>query len=155
MIDVIPPPAWTANRRFSTLQERQHNRSISTCLLTQFWLVPVQLAFIGDRHKHASLLANWQQRGRLLLPPYSLRRLERSAMAIYRLLQHSAFTPEDIVPIGEAYEDCLRILKLADRSDPLTEIIAKAIIQIAQTGVRDPVQIRELALKQLGTPPAE
>jgi len=75
-------------------------------------------------------------------------------MAIYRLLQHSAFLPEDIEPIVAAYEDCLRILKLTNRSDPLTEIIAKAIIQIAQTGVRDPVQIRELALKQLGTPPA-
>jgi hypothetical protein len=76
-------------------------------------------------------------------------------MAIYRLLQHSAFTPEDITAIGAAYEDCLRILKLTNRSDPLTEIIAKAIIAIAQTGLRDPVQIRELALKQIGAPPAK
>ncbi len=76
-------------------------------------------------------------------------------MAIYRLLQHSAFTPEDIAPIGAAYEDCLRVLKLTNRSDPLTEIIAKAIIAIAQTGVRDPVQIRDLALKQIGAPPAK
>jgi hypothetical protein len=76
-------------------------------------------------------------------------------MAIYRLLQHSAFTPEDIVQIGAAYEDCLRILKLTNRSDPLTEIIARAIIEIAQTGVRDPVQIRELALKRIGTPPGQ
>jgi hypothetical protein len=76
-------------------------------------------------------------------------------MAIYRLLQHSAFTPEDIVPIGAAYEDCLRILKLTDRADPFTEIIAKAIFQIAQTGVRDPMQLRELALKQIGAPEAK
>ena len=76
-------------------------------------------------------------------------------MAIYRLLQHSAFTPEDIALIGAAYEDCLRILNLTNRSDPLTEIIGKAIIQIAQTGVRDPVQLRKLALEQIGTPPAE
>jgi len=76
-------------------------------------------------------------------------------MAIYRLLQHSAFTPEDIHLIAAAYEDCLRILKLTNRSDPLTEIIAKAIFEIAQTGVRDPVQLRELALEQIGAPPAE
>jgi hypothetical protein len=101
------------------------------------------------------LLADRQQRGRLSLPPYPIRRLERSAMAIYRLLQHSAFTPEDIVRIGAAYEDCLRILKLANRTDPLTEIIAKAVFEIAQTGVRDPIQIRELALKQIGAPPAQ
>jgi len=76
-------------------------------------------------------------------------------MVIYRLLQHSAFTPEDIHPIATAYEDCLRILKLTNRSDPLTEIIAKAIFEIAQTGVRDPMLIRELALKQIGSPPAK
>ncbi len=76
-------------------------------------------------------------------------------MAIYRLLQHSAFTPEDIAPISAAYEDCLRILKLADRSDPLTDIIAKAIFAIAHTGVRDPIQLRNRALEQIGTPPAE
>ncbi|HTC05657.1 MAG TPA: hypothetical protein VK749_19770 [Xanthobacteraceae bacterium] len=76
-------------------------------------------------------------------------------MAIYRLLQHSAFTPEAIAPIVAAYEDCLRILKLTNRTDPLTEIIAKAIFEIAQTGVRDPVQLRDLALKNIGTPPAE
>jgi hypothetical protein len=76
-------------------------------------------------------------------------------MAIYRLLQHSAFTPEDIAPIGAAYEDCLRILKLTNPSDPLSEIIAKAIIEIAQTGVRDPIQLRELALKQIGVSPTK
>jgi hypothetical protein len=76
-------------------------------------------------------------------------------MAIYRLLQHSAFTPEDITAIAAAYEDCLRILKLTNRSDPLIEIIAKAVFEIAQTGVRDPIQIRELALKRIGAPPAK
>jgi len=76
-------------------------------------------------------------------------------MAIYRLLQHSAFTPEDIALIATAYEDCLRSLKLTNRSDPLTEIIAKAIFEVAQTGVRDPIQLRKLALEKIGTPPAE
>jgi hypothetical protein len=37
-------------------------------------------------------------------------------VAIYRLLQHSAFTPEDIDQVAAAYEDCLRILKLTNRS---------------------------------------
>jgi hypothetical protein len=155
MADVIAPSYGLPIDDFQRCRDRQHNRFIDACLLTQFGAAPVQLAFICDRHKHAPLLANWQQRGRLSLPPYSLRRLERSAMAIYRLLQHSAFMPEDIVLIGAAYEDCLRILKLANRSDPFTEIIAKAVFEIAQTGVRDPIQIRELALKQIDTPPAK
>jgi hypothetical protein len=118
-------------------------------------VLPVQLAFIGEKHNHAALLADWRQRGRLSLPPYWIRRFERSPMAIYRLLQHSAFTPEHIGSIAAAYEDCLRILKLTNRSDHLTEIIAKTIFEIAQTGVRDPVQLRKLALEQIGASPAK
>ena len=74
-------------------------------------------------------------------------------MAIYRLLQQSAFTPEQISPMVAAYEDCLRILKLADRSDPITEMVAKAIIEIAQTGERDPLRMGQLALKTIGDAP--
>jgi hypothetical protein len=50
-------------------------------------------------------------------------------MAIYRLLQNSAFAPENIASLVAAYEDCLRTLKLSDRSDPITEIVAKKIIE--------------------------
>jgi len=49
-------------------------------------------------------------------------------MAIYRLLQNSAFAPEDIGRLVAAYEDCLRILNVANRSDPLDELLAKKII---------------------------
>jgi len=62
-------------------------------------------------------------------------------MAIYRLLQQTAFTPEQISPMAAAYEECLRILKLADRSDPITETVAKAIIEIAQTGERSAADV--------------
>ena len=42
-------------------------------------------------------------------------------------------------------------LCLKDRNDPLTEMIAKTIIEIAQTGVKEPAQIsKQLAIKQLG-----
>ena len=71
-------------------------------------------------------------------------------MAIYRLLQNSAFAPEDIVRLVAAFEDCLRILNVANRSDPLAELLAKKIIEIGQTGMRDPAQIGRLALKEIG-----
>ena len=71
-------------------------------------------------------------------------------MAIYRLLQQSAFTPEQIRPMVAPYEDCLRALKLADRSDPITEIVAKSIIGVAQTGESDPARICRLALENIG-----
>jgi hypothetical protein len=48
-----------------------------------------------------------------------------------------------------AYEDILRALNLTDRQDALTEIVAKKIIQAAETGERDPVRLRTTALYHL------
>jgi hypothetical protein len=71
-------------------------------------------------------------------------------MAIYRFLQNAAFAPEDIAPLVAAYEDCLRTLKLSDRSDPIAQVLAKKIIEIAQTGIRDSARLGRLALEELG-----
>ena len=73
-------------------------------------------------------------------------------MAIYRLLQNSAFGPEAIAHLAAAYEKALLALRLEDRPDPTTELIAKKIIEVAQTGARDPEQICKLALAELGVP---
>ena len=71
-------------------------------------------------------------------------------MAIYRLLQKSAFDPEDTKRMGEAYETALVQLELKDRDDPLTETVAKLIVDVAQTGVKDPEMICALALSRMG-----
>lgn len=71
-------------------------------------------------------------------------------MAIYRLLKNSTLGPEETSRIIAAYEQALDILCVKDRDDPLTEMIAKKIIKIAQTGVvHDPAQISALAIKEL------
>jgi hypothetical protein len=71
-------------------------------------------------------------------------------MAIYRLFQNSPLGPEEISRLSEAYERTLRTLSLVDRNDPITEMIAKKIIEIGQTGVKEPAQISQLAIKDLG-----
>ena len=71
-------------------------------------------------------------------------------MPIGRLLNGSAFSPDDITILRTAFEDALRELRLADRADPATEIIANKIIELAQQGERDPVRLRDGALKSLG-----
>jgi hypothetical protein len=71
-------------------------------------------------------------------------------MAIYRLLQNLPMGPEEISRLSTAYEQTLKALCLKDRNDPLTEMIAKKIIEIGQTGVQEPAQISELAIKDLG-----
>jgi hypothetical protein len=75
-------------------------------------------------------------------------------MAIYRLLQNAPLGPEEIERLVAAYEETLRALELRDRSDPITNMVARKIIELGQTGVRDPLQISALAIKALGvTPP--
>ena len=71
-------------------------------------------------------------------------------MAIYRLLKNATLEPEEISCIMQAYEQALRTLCVKDRDDPLTEMVAKTIIKIAQTGVHDAAQLSALAIEQLG-----
>jgi hypothetical protein len=70
-------------------------------------------------------------------------------MAIYRLLKNGVFGPDDVKVLTTAYEEALRALRLKDRSDPATEMIAKKIIELAQRGERDPVRLREYAIRGL------
>jgi hypothetical protein len=70
-------------------------------------------------------------------------------MAIYRLLKNGVFGPDEIKVLTTAYEEALRALGLKDRSDPATEMIARKIIELAQCGERDPVRLREHAIRSL------
>jgi hypothetical protein len=71
-------------------------------------------------------------------------------MAIYRLIASKSFGPDEIEPMIAAYESALVELRLTNRDDPVTEDIAKAIVNVTATGERDPVKIRERALNALG-----
>ena len=52
--------------------------------------------------------------------------------------------------MAATYEGALIDLHLIDRNDPLTELIAKAIVNVTATGERDPEKIKERALNALG-----
>jgi len=71
-------------------------------------------------------------------------------MTIRRLLQNSPVSPGEIVRLRIAYQKSLHALHLVDRNDPVSEIVAKKVIQVASTGVRDPAQICKIVIKQLG-----
>ena len=58
--------------------------------------------------------------------------------------------PDEIRCLTTAYEQTLTTLGLKDRNDPLTELVAKTIIKIAQTGVKEPAEICERAIRELG-----
>jgi hypothetical protein len=69
-------------------------------------------------------------------------------MAILRLLENSSLTPEENSRLIAAYERTLHTLDLVDRNDPITQIVAKKIIEISNRG-GDALEISKLAVKEL------
>lgn len=71
-------------------------------------------------------------------------------MSLSRLLMESQFTLEQQHVIELAFNATLRKLGLVDRNDPVCEMIARKVIEIADSGVTNAVAISEMALRQLG-----
>jgi hypothetical protein len=70
-------------------------------------------------------------------------------MAIYRIFRERVFEPEAVICMARAYEGALVALRLTDRQDPLTESVARKIIEIAETGERNHTRLRDRALEEL------
>jgi len=71
-------------------------------------------------------------------------------MSIHRLFQNAPFSPDEIAVLVAAYEASLKKLELVDRDDPITQMIAKKIIEFGQRGVRDPERLSDLAMSEMG-----
>jgi hypothetical protein len=71
-------------------------------------------------------------------------------MPIYRLLQNIPMGPEEISRVATAYEQALRTIGIVDRGDPLAELLARKIIEVAQTGIREPADISAQAINEIG-----
>jgi hypothetical protein len=70
-------------------------------------------------------------------------------MPLTPFLKEATFDPQAIEAMSAAFEAVCESLHLADRSDPMTEIVARKVIEIAGTGERDPVRIRDVVLLAL------
>jgi hypothetical protein len=70
-------------------------------------------------------------------------------MSLARYMQGAVFEPPAIEAMTTAYLAVCESLLVASRTDPLTEIVARKVIEIAGTGERDPARIRDLALLAL------
>ena len=62
-------------------------------------------------------------------------------------VEQQSFGPEDIEILSNAFEEAVRELRLVDRTDPATQLVAKRIIELAQQGERDQIRLREMAVK--------
>ena len=71
-------------------------------------------------------------------------------MPIRRLLAGSELGTDEIEILTGAFDQALRLVSVVDRNDPLTEMIARKVIEIGATTIRDPAEIANLAVKKLG-----
>jgi hypothetical protein len=70
-------------------------------------------------------------------------------MAIYCLFRNKPFEPEAISVLTGAYADVCRTLGLADGDRRETDAVARKVIEFAQRGVNDRVDLREKVLRDL------
>jgi hypothetical protein len=73
----------------------------------------------------------------------------QATMHSYPISSSSLFDPDAVVALTDAYEHACAALGLADRLDPLTEMIAKKVIERAQAGELDAVRLCEVVLEEL------
>ena len=70
-------------------------------------------------------------------------------MALYRLLRNTAFEPEQIDSMAQAFEAICLKLHLTNRDDPLRDVIAEKVIDWAKRGERKPERLYQLALADI------
>ena len=73
-----------------------------------------------------------------------------TAVAIYKLIGNGSFGPDEIEVMKAAYEAALIEVGVTDRDDLITELIAKAIVNVTASGERNPKEVMERALNALG-----
>jgi hypothetical protein len=79
----------------------------------------------------------------------------RLIMPITPFLDGQKFDPETKRVMGVAFEMTRAALRLTDRNDPIIEIIAKKIIELAKAGERNADLLCERALKDLRESPPQ
>jgi hypothetical protein len=69
---------------------------------------------------------------------------------ILRLLQNCAFDQEAIEILATAFDGACRALHLSD-GHPRREDVAKAVIELAQQGLRDANHLRDRTIEMIGS----
>jgi hypothetical protein len=77
------------------------------------------------------------------------RRRRRATVAIYKLFEDASFGPDEIARMSSAYEMTLVTLQLANRTDPITQLIAAKVIQLFRAGQSDPALICQKIISEV------
>jgi hypothetical protein len=71
-----------------------------------------------------------------------------AGMPITPFLAHQAFEPEVIETMSAAFVAACDALHLKVGDDPATRLVAEKVINLAQRGIRDPIMLRTMTLKE-------
>ena len=64
-----------------------------------------------------------------------------------------SFSPEEAKVLLEAFEQSLKALRLVNREDPATLLVAEKVLEAARGGERDMQRLRTWVLAQFGASP--
>ncbi len=70
-------------------------------------------------------------------------------MPITPFLKGQAFDPELVKAMGAAFAKTCKAFDLNDRADPITAVVAKKIIELAERGLRNPTAMQLMAIDEL------
>jgi hypothetical protein len=68
-------------------------------------------------------------------------------MTAIPFLQNSAFGPDEIMAIDEAFVNVCATLKISERAGGLTEQVALKVVELAKAGERDPILLTRRVLE--------
>jgi hypothetical protein len=69
-------------------------------------------------------------------------------MPIYDILRRQGvFAPEELTMLANVFDDVLRELGLVERQDPMIAMVAKKLVELATTGMRDPARLKALTIQ--------
>ena len=71
-------------------------------------------------------------------------------MPIDRLAKDGKINPEDVDRLNQAFARVLKVLGLVDRDDPFCQMIARKIVEVNATGIRDPEEIAGRVARSFG-----
>jgi hypothetical protein len=74
-------------------------------------------------------------------------------MPITPFLHGQAFDPETVEAMGKAFVTTCEALRLSDRDDAMTKLVAEKIIELAQRGLKNPTALHLAAIKEFKSDP--
>jgi hypothetical protein len=73
----------------------------------------------------------------------------RRTVPIIPFLKGQAFDPELVEAMGAAFSKTCDAVESADRTDPITALVAAKIIELAERGLRNPTAMQLMAIDEL------